>query len=93
VANRGSREWTRQMARLDRWGCGYAFALSEPPGAPEPADVVGTLRAPADPAAIVALAARALDALPPAAAPDDEIVALARNPLARWRTRQTAPAA
>jgi Tfp pilus assembly protein PilF len=93
VANLGSREWTRQMARLDRWRCGYAFALSEQPGAPEPADVVGTLRAPADPAALVTLAARALDALPPAAAPDDEIVSLARNPLARWRTRQTAPAA
>jgi tetratricopeptide (TPR) repeat protein len=83
-------EWQKQLARLDRWRSGYAFALTQPPETLEPADIVGTLRWPFDAAATRALAVRALagfEAGPPDEAGDDEIVTLTRHPLARWRTR------
>ncbi len=92
TANVGGREWERQTARLERWGAGLTFALAQERGAAESADVVGTLRAGAASRSLPPLARRACDLNPQAAAPDDETLALARNPLARWRTRQ-APAA
>lgn len=92
VVNAGGREWDRQLARLERWGSGYAFALAQDPGVAESADVIGTLRVPAGARALPPQARRALELDPPAAAPDDETLALARNPLARWRARQAAAA-
>ncbi|HTT69484.1 MAG TPA: tetratricopeptide repeat protein [Gemmatimonadales bacterium] len=89
VWNGGGREWAHQLARLDRWGSGYAFALAEAAGASEPADVIGTSRCAGDPAALHRSLEEAL-ALPLAAAPvDPEILAIAANPLARWRARRS----
>jgi tetratricopeptide (TPR) repeat protein len=92
VANAGGRDWERQLSRLERWGAGFAFALAQDPGAAESADVIGTLRAGGGTHSLPQLARRALELNPPAAAPDDETLALARNPLARWHTRQAAAA-
>lgn len=78
----------KQVARLDRWRSGYAFALTQPADTLDPADVVGTLRCPGDAPAIHALALRALTAPAGSAAGDDEIATLARHPLARWHTRR-----
>jgi tetratricopeptide (TPR) repeat protein len=86
--NDGGSEWARQLARLEGWKCGYAFALAQAPGVTDSADVIGTLRHPADPAAQRRQLARALEMTPPASAVEPEILALARSPLARWRTRQ-----
>jgi len=88
--NVGSREWDRQLGRLERWRCGHAFALMQDPAVADTADVVGTLRAPVGGPSLRQLARRALELIPSAAAPDDETLALAGNPLARWRTRQQA---
>jgi hypothetical protein len=77
--------------RLDRWRCGFAFALSQRAGAEHAADVIGTLRVPPAAAPVAPHALRALRRLPPAAALDDEILALARHPLARWRARRAEP--
>jgi len=88
--NDANRDWRHHLARLDRWGSGWAFALAQAPGVVDTADVIGTLRCPADPAALPLLVARAL-ALPapsPAAA-EPEVLGLARMPLAHWRARQT----
>lgn len=82
-------EWRKQLARLDRWKTGYSFALTQPPDPVDAADAIGTLRCPGDTGAPLPLVARALEAPTPEAAPGDaEIAALARNPLAGWRTRQ-----
>ncbi len=88
VENVDGKEWERQLGRLERWRCGHAFALTQDPGVAESADVVGTLRAPVGDPSLRRNARRALELIPPAAAPDDETLALARNPLARWRARQ-----
>ena len=87
--NGGGGEWGRHLARLDRWKSGYAFALAQAPGIMDPADVIGTLRCPPDPAALQRQLARALDMTPPASAVEPEILTLARSPLARWRARQS----
>ncbi len=81
-------EWRKQLARLDRWKSGYAFALTQPADTLDPADIVGTLRCRGEAPAIHPLAMRALQAPAGSAAGDDEIAALARHPLARWHTRR-----
>jgi hypothetical protein len=90
--NGGGREWSRQLARLDRWKSGYVFALAQSAGIVESADVVGTLRCPGDVAALQQQVVRALALPPPAATVEPEVLALARSPLARWRTRRTGSA-
>jgi tetratricopeptide (TPR) repeat protein len=85
-------EWAKQLARLDRWKSGLLFALAQAPGAADVADVIGTLRCPGGARAAYQHAARALQIPRPPAPGDDEIAALAANPLARWRTRQAAAA-
>ena len=90
--NGGGREWGHQLARLDRWRSGYAFALAQAPEVTDSADVIGTLRCPGDVTALRQQMAQAI-ALPPAAmAIEPEVVDLARSPLARWRERQSASA-
>jgi hypothetical protein len=89
--NAGGREWGHHVARLDRWRSGYAFALAQAADPAEPADVIGTWRYAGDAAALHRHVAQAL-ALPLAAGVvDPEILAIASNPLARWRSRQTRP--
>ncbi len=88
--NGGSQEWSHHLARLDRWRSGYAFALAQVPGVTESADVIGTERC-ADAAAFQQQLARALAQPATAAAVDPEMLALARSPLARWRTRLAEP--
>jgi Tfp pilus assembly protein PilF len=85
-----SAEFAKQLARLDRWGAGYGFALMQTPGAAGVADVVGSFRGPpdADTAYAAALALERTVAEPDAL---EEITALARHPLARWRVRQSPP--
>jgi len=92
VANGGGKEWERQLGRLERWGGGHAFALTQDPAAVASADVIGTLRVPVGAASLGAATQRALQANPPAAAPDDETLALARHPLASWQARRRAGA-
>jgi hypothetical protein len=85
VYNARGEEWTKQLARLDRWRAGTTFALFQAGAADGTADVVGTLRSePSDAAAAAAGALRepaATVALPP------EVTALAASPLASWRRR------
>jgi len=88
--NDGGREWSHQLARLERWRSGYAFALAQVPGVGESADVIGTVRF-ADAVAFEQQLARALAQPPAAAAVEPEMLALARNPLARWRHRFAEP--
>jgi tetratricopeptide (TPR) repeat protein len=86
LRNDGREAWGRQLDRLARWRCGYAFALFEPPHAVEPADAVGFGELPDD--AVAALAAEAAGSDPlPSAAPDPAALALAREPLASWHRR------
>jgi len=80
-------EWHKQLARLERWRCGYAFALVQPPEPPEPADVIATLRYAGDTASLDALTLRVLATAPRPASGDEEIATLARHKLARWRAR------
>jgi hypothetical protein len=80
-------EWRKQLARLGRWRSGYSFALTQPAGTPDPADVIGTLRWRGGVPALYRLAARALETPPPAAPGDDEIATFARHPLAHWHSR------
>ena len=87
--NDGSREWAHQIARLDRWKSGYGFALAQSTDPGDPADVIGTWRWSGDPAALRRHLTHALAAPLAGGAVDPEILALAGNPLARWRTRQT----
>ncbi len=84
--NHGHDAWTRQLDRLARWRCGFAFALYEPPDATEPADVVGVGEVPAEGAPVAA----PRGAVGPAD-PDAEALALARQPLAGWRQRAAPP--
>jgi tetratricopeptide (TPR) repeat protein len=89
----GGEEWGKQLARLDRWRSGFAFALVQAPDTGDVADIIGSLRCPGGIRAAYRHAARALELVPAAAPADEEIIALARNPLARWRVRQSeAPA-
>ena len=88
--NGGGREWSHQLARLERWRSGYAFALAQVPGVAESADVVGTMRF-TDAVAFEQQLARTLAQPPTATAVEPELLALARSPLARWRTRFAAP--
>ena len=81
-------EWRKQLARLERWKSGYAFALTQPAETLDPADVIGTLRWPGDRTALHAAVTRALGTPPARASGDDEIAALGRHPLALWRARQ-----
>lgn len=90
--NGGGREWGRQLARLDRWTSGYAFALAQAPEVTDSADVIGTLRCPGDVTALRQQMVRALALPPTATAVEPEVLALARSPLARWRARQSASA-
>ncbi len=85
--NGGGREWSHQLARLDRWKSGYAFALAQVPGITDSADVIGTLRWTSDVTALQQQLSRALAVPIPATAVEYELLALARSPLARWRTR------
>jgi tetratricopeptide (TPR) repeat protein len=88
--NGGDEEWGRQIARLDRWRSGYAFALAQDPGAGETADVIGTLHCPGGAPTARGHVSRALqlaDAAPPVG---EEVTTLARSALARWRARQSA---
>jgi len=87
--NGGGREWGHQLSRLERWRSGYAFALAQGADAEDPADVIGTWRWAGEPAALRRHLEQALAQPLPAAAVDPEILALAANPLARWRARQT----
>jgi hypothetical protein len=84
--------WRKQLARLERWRSGYAFALAQPPETTDPADVIGTLRWAGDAATLHHYMLRALQTPPPAPLPpgDEEIAALTRHPLAQWHTRQRA---
>jgi Tfp pilus assembly protein PilF len=88
--NAGAEEWSRQVARLDRWKSGYAFALAQEPGVSETADVIGTLRCPGGAPTAHLHLARALPLAGAAPPVGEEIVALARSALARWRARQAA---
>ena len=83
-------EWRKQLARLGRWRSGYSFALTQPAGTLDPADVIGTLRWPGGVPALHHLAARALVTPLPAVPGEDEIATLARHPLAHWYSRQRA---
>lgn len=86
VLNDGREAWGKQLDRLARWSCGYAFALFEPTEAAEPADVAGVGAAPAE--SDVAATRDALrGAQPTALDPDPEALALARQPLAAWKLR------
>jgi tetratricopeptide (TPR) repeat protein len=91
VVNDGRDGWGKQLDRLARWRSGFAFALYEPEGAAEPADVTGVGTEPAEHEP-----ARVLDALrgnrPPAGPADPEALALARQPLAAWQVRAAPPA-
>jgi tetratricopeptide (TPR) repeat protein len=88
--NAGEEEWRRQLARLDRWRSGYAFALAQEPGLGASADVVGTLHCPGGAPTARGYVARALQLAGDAPAVEEEITTLARSPLARWRARQSA---
>jgi len=90
VLNHGGAEWVKQLARLARWRCGTTFALVQQPGAAEPADLVGVVRALNGAAAHrAALAALRLSA--PAAGPDQVAEALAAGAQAPWRLRLSGP--
>jgi len=90
VYNDGVEEWSRQVARLDRWRSGYTFALAQEPGVSESADVIGTLRCPGGAQAARGHLARALPLAGTAPPLGEEITSLARSALARWRARQSA---
>ena len=45
LLNDGNAEWAKQAKRLARWSAGATFALVQVPGAPDPADVAGAIRA------------------------------------------------
>lgn len=87
--NHGGASWRRQLDRLDRWRAGYAFALMQGAAVAEASDVAGTLRGPGDPATARRAATAALGGPTHTSLEDAEVVALARNPLARWRSRVT----
>jgi hypothetical protein len=86
----GAEEWGKQLARLDRWKSGYAFALVQEPAATETADVIGMLGCPGGAPAVRGYLVRALQAAGGAPPASDAILTLARSPLARWRARQSA---
>jgi predicted negative regulator of RcsB-dependent stress response len=90
VYNGGTEEWSKQLARLERWRSGYAFALAQEPGVAETADVIGTLHCPGGAPTARGNLARALPLAGAVPAVGDEVTALAKSALARWRTRQSA---
>lgn len=83
-------EWRKQLARLDRWKSGYAFALTQSAETQDPADVIGTLRWTGDGPALRAAVTRALGMPAAQVSGEDEIAAMGRHPLAHWRGRQGA---
>jgi hypothetical protein len=89
LLNDGNAEWAKQAKRLSRWSAGATFALVQVPGAPDPADVAGAIRAvPAD--EVRAVAGTALSV--PGTVPADiaETATLAGNALAPWYLRAAA---
>jgi tetratricopeptide (TPR) repeat protein len=91
VVNDGRDGWGKQLDRLARWRSGYAFALYEPEGAAEPADVTGVGTEPAEHERTWVLDALR-GARPSGEAADPEALALARQPLAAWQVRAAPPA-
>lgn len=89
VRNDGGNAWQKQVDRLDRGRSGYAFALIEPPGTDEGADVVGVGEEVPDELLGAALRSAFGAGIAPAA-PDPEALALAKQPLAPWRQRAAA---
>jgi tetratricopeptide (TPR) repeat protein len=89
VRNDGGEAWVKQLDRLARWHSGYAFALVEPPGTEEGADVVGLGEELPDIRIEPALAS-ALRAAAAPAVPDPEVLALGAQPLTSWRQRVAA---
>lgn len=87
VYNAGAETWARQVGRLDRWKCGYAFALVQEPDVADTADVIGTLSCPGGARSARDHVHRALHLAGAAAPVSEAAAALARNPLARWRAR------
>jgi tetratricopeptide (TPR) repeat protein len=92
VRNDGGEQWKKQVERLDRWRSGYAFALVEPPGTDEGADVVGVGEELPDGRIEAALEAALGTPVAPAV-PDPEALALAKQPLTAWRRRAVGAAA
>jgi len=91
VVNDGREGWGKQLDRLARWRSGFAFALYEPEGAADPSDITGVGTEPPEHERRWVLDALRRT-LPTAAEADPEAVALARQPLAAWRTRAAVPA-
>ena len=91
VVNDGRDGWGKQLDRLTRWRSGYAFALYEPEGATEPADVTGVGTEPAEHERTWVL--DALRGARPSGEPaNPEALALARQPLSAWQVRAAPPA-
>jgi hypothetical protein len=88
--NADGEEWCKQIARLDRWRSGYAYALAQEPGASVSADVIGTLHCPGGAPTARGSLARAFQLAGAAPPLGDDAATLARSALARWRTRQLA---
>jgi tetratricopeptide (TPR) repeat protein len=90
LMNDGNTEWTTQARRLSRWSGGATFALVQGPGALDPADIAGVVRAVGvEEARAVAGAALAL---PMSRAADvAETARLASNAQAPWRRRAAGP--
>jgi hypothetical protein len=86
VCNGGADTWARQAARLARWKAGACFALVQHPGAPEPADVAGTVHEVAPEDAVLA-AARAFTMTGVEPLDVTETAALATGPRAPWPRR------
>src|SRR5579859_440832 len=86
LLNGGNAEWSKQAKRLSRWSAGATFALVQVPGAPDPADVAGAIRAvPADEVRSFAGTALALPGIEPADAA--ETAGLLSNAQAPWYRR------
>lgn len=86
LLNDGNADWATQTKRLSRWSAGTTFALVQVPGAADPADIAGAIRA-VQPEAVRAVAGAAL-ALP-ASEPADvaETIRLTSNAQAPWYRR------
>jgi len=86
VYNQGGEDWGKQLARLERWRAGTAFALAQSPQASDPADLAGRMGL-LDPERVRAAAETALQ-ISPADTPDTtEAAQLLSNDQAPWRRR------
>lgn len=86
LLNDGGAEWAKQTKRLARWSAGATFALVQVPGAPDPADAAGAIRAvPPEEVRAFAGAALALKEAEPMDA--TEAARLAANAQAPWFRR------